>query len=128
VAIVADDGQYCWLGPGRCGAGDFRLGVKRGFELFPRELADRVKRNRRKKMETDTLALKQQVYARLTDFDAGIKKREPSAVERKQRRDIELQLELLDENLKSFEDPGPVYDWYSLAVPWSRSAFFRCSR
>jgi len=84
-------------------SGEWRLGVKRAFELFPGQLKGRVKEERNKawtaQMHSAQVALKQ------AEADAqGVNKNETAA------KDAAAALEILKGIGDGYDDPGPVYD------------------
>ena len=87
-----------WANP----SGEWRVGAKRAFELFPGPLQGRVKGERKKawaaKVHAAQVALKQ------AEADATGAKNEAAA------KDAAAALEALQAIEAGFEDPGPVYD------------------
>jgi tripeptidyl-peptidase-2 len=83
-------------------SGEIRVGMKNGFELYPHELVDRVKENRRREFLKQQRALETQLRAEIENFN-----KEKSGVE---KSELEARLEALAAATNSFSDPGPVYD------------------
>ncbi len=93
-----------WTNP----TGEYRLGLKRAYELFPEELVERVVRKRREKWDAEQRAAVAAAKRVLREFDAAHPT--PGEAERKIRAELETRLEELQKLQEKFEDPGPVYD------------------
>ncbi len=93
-----------WLKRGR----EFHVGLKRGFDFFPRDLIDRLKQERREKFEAEQCAAEEQLRRQIAAWEA--EHPEPSAAEQQAHADWKVRLEQLTEAAKEFEDPGPLYD------------------
>jgi tripeptidyl-peptidase-2 len=89
-----------WVNP----SGEWRLGVKLAFELFPGPLKERVKGERKKAWAAKMHAA--QVVHKQAEAEAtgGTTKNEVAA------KDAVAALEALKAIEDGFEDPGPVYD------------------
>ncbi|MBK9118998.1 MAG: S8 family serine peptidase [Phycisphaerales bacterium] len=93
-----------WVNP----SGEYRVGLKAGYELFPRELVGRLKAERRKTWDERQRAL---VTALRREIEAWKNANpSPTAEQAKERDDLELRLSQLQEVQQGYEDPGPVYD------------------
>lgn len=91
-----------WVNP----SGEWRLGVKRAFELYPRGLAARVKEKRKKEWDDE---LHRQETALKRALDAAKAGNDADAA-----KDLEARCEHLSAFAGAREDPGPLYD----AVVW----------
>ena len=88
--------------------GEFHVGIKRAFELYPGGLVRRLKAKRREKWDEQQRAAVTEVKRALADWDAGHKK--PTTDELKTREDLETRLAQLEALQKDYDDPGPIFD------------------
>jgi len=88
--------------------GEFHVGIKRGYEIFPQRLVSRLKKKRREKWD----AQQRKVEARVRRQLAAWKEKHPEPNEKQKKRGEELRarLELLSQLQKEYDDPGPVFD------------------
>jgi len=87
--------------------GEFRLGIKAGYELFPRSLVARLKRERKQEFRKT----QQRSENRLRRQIAGFRQRQPKPSRKQQRQLKELQTRLAQlKQHAEHPDPGPVYD------------------
>lgn len=93
-----------WSNP----TGEFRLGLKRADELFPRALTQRLRRQRRELWDEQQRPLEIRLRRELADWEAAHPN--PSPAETKAREERAARLELWREFQDSFEDPGPIFD------------------
>ncbi|KAG0343413.1 tripeptidyl-peptidase II Tpp2 [Podila humilis] len=93
-----------WKNP----SGEYRLGFKRAYDLFPEDLKDRIKAERLAEFQKKHFALVAQVQDELASF----LKAHTTLSEEDQRTkaDYNARLEVLKDTMKNFSDPGPVYD------------------
>ncbi|KAF9580814.1 tripeptidyl-peptidase II Tpp2, partial [Lunasporangiospora selenospora] len=93
-----------WKNP----SGEYRLGIKRAYDLFPDELQERIKKERLAEFQKKHFLLVSQVQ----DDLAAFLKANPTLSEKEQRTkdDLNARLEVLKENMKNHSDPGPIYD------------------
>uniref|UniRef100_A0A7S2RCW9 Tripeptidyl-peptidase 2 n=1 Tax=Rhizochromulina marina TaxID=1034831 RepID=A0A7S2RCW9_9STRA len=94
-----------WKNP----SGKWQVGLKRGYELFPRTLVNRVKAERKK----DWILQQHTCEAALKQREAALK---AAKAPEDQVKDVEACLEVLSQHGKDVDsvDPGPVFD----AVAW----------
>ncbi|KAI9310690.1 subtilase family-domain-containing protein [Dichotomocladium elegans] len=95
-----------WVNP----SGEYRVGVKRAYELFPGELVSRLKSERKEQFEIKHAALLKDAQARLAEFrknNTNINNNDKLAGE---LADLEARVEGLKELLKAYEDPGVILD------------------
>jgi tripeptidyl-peptidase-2 len=93
-----------WINP----KGEFHLGIKAAYDLFPGSLIGRLKRERRKKFDIQQRKVEAKLRRRI---DAGDEKDSQSRPEQKQKRaDLQEQLKQLVAAGKKSSDPGPLYD------------------
>jgi tripeptidyl-peptidase-2 len=93
-----------WSNP----TGDYRLGLKRGFELFPPELVGRLKGERRRNWDAAQRAREADLRRQQNEWDDAHK--QPSPTEKKERDELQARLDVLTDALKEYDDPGPIYD------------------
>ena len=85
-----------------------RLGLKRGYELFPEKLKSRVREHRRKLREQQIDKYMAKVRNQLAEWNTQHSSG-PSAEDIRVRDDLQARLEVLQD--KEWEDdPGPLYD------------------
>lgn len=91
-----------------CPTGEFHVGVKPAFEIFPAALVTRMKTERAKGFaETQNAALSA-ARTELEAFDAA--HAAPSDEEARTREELAARVDLLRALAENEEDPGPVYD------------------
>ncbi|WP_437227212.1 S8 family serine peptidase [Planctomicrobium sp. SH661] len=88
-----------WKNP----SGQFHLGVKPGYDIFPPELVERLTKERKRKFELQQRALEAELRDQLERIKQGDDK-SLSKVE------CEARLKELTQAWKDYQDPGPVYD------------------
>lgn len=93
-----------WQNP----TGEYHLGIKRGFELFPSDLVRRLKEKTRDDFEKQNRAAINEAQLQLQKFDA--EHPDPNEEESLTRQDLEDRLQVLQDMMKDFDAPGPVYD------------------
>ncbi len=93
-----------WSNP----SGDYHLGLKRGYELFPGGLVGRIKAKRKEAWDERQRAALADARRGLVAFDAAHAK--PTREELKTRQDLQDRITLLETLQKNYDDPGPMYD------------------
>ncbi|MCH7725669.1 MAG: S8 family serine peptidase, partial [Planctomycetes bacterium] len=93
-----------WKNP----TGDFHVGLKRAFELFPARLISRLKKKRKEAWDERQRSLLIKLQREIADWDSKHKK--PNKAEKKTRAELAARLEQLKQLQKQFDDPGPIYD------------------
>ncbi|KAI8076819.1 uncharacterized protein BX664DRAFT_362744 [Halteromyces radiatus] len=94
-----------WKNP----SGEYRVGLKRAYELFPSELVERLKSERRQNFEIKQSHLVSEAQAQLAEFN----KKNPNVTDEKsiqQRNDLEARIDQLKALIKNYEDPGILLD------------------
>ena len=86
-----------WQNP----TGDFHVGMKAGWELFPSSLIDRLKGERRESFEAHHHGLRRTLLEKLLGL---------SSDDKDQRQEWQARLDAVDGMLKSYKDPGPIFD------------------
>ncbi|CAG8501846.1 10192_t:CDS:10 [Diversispora eburnea] len=96
-----------WSNP----SGEFRVGIKRAYEFFPKSLITRLKKERRQQFETKHNLLQAEVQQKLVaweeDHPSGSS---PTEADIATKVDLENRAEALKDMLKNYEDPGIIYD------------------
>ncbi len=93
-----------WTNP----SGNYRLGLKRGYELFPPELIKRLNRERRELWDLRQRSREADLLRQVIAWDR--EHPQPSAEQLKSREEIQARLDVLADAQENFDDPGPVYD------------------
>ena len=94
-----------WTNP----TGEFRLGVKAAFDLFPGEPMPRIRAERARAFDEAQREALAQARADLAAFDRDHPA--PTRAQLEDRAELAARVELLTERLASdLPDPGPVYD------------------
>lgn len=89
-------------------SGDFRLGVKRGWEIFNGELEGRLKKVRREAWDLGQRKAELDVKQKIKEWDAAHPS--PTPADRLARADLDVRLEVLKTLEAQYDDPGPLYD------------------
>ena len=89
-------------------SGEFRVGIKRGYELYPGSLVGRVKAERRKEWDEKQRVLLTQEKRALVRFDR--KNPKPDKQQKKERDELEERIKQLEGLQRGYDDPGPIYD------------------
>lgn len=97
--VVGLSGRTLKLGNWNIPNGKVHLGVKSAYELFPAPLVRRVKQERQKDWEKQTLATRVELQRKVDAAAAG-----------DERKEAQLILDEFNAIVKSSEDPGAVYD------------------
>jgi tripeptidyl-peptidase-2 len=93
-----------WKNP----SGEYHVGIKPAFEIFPRGLVRRLKEERRKDFDEQHRAAIATARRNLELWDEA--NPQPSQRELEQREDLAARLEQLEALAEEYEDAGPVYD------------------
>ena len=89
-----------WSNP----SGEWRVGLKRGYELFPAPLATRVKAERREAHDEAHRRLVERATAELQAWDAAHEGSSASAAQMDERAELRARLDQLQALNKSFDD------------------------
>ncbi|KAI8969157.1 hypothetical protein BDF20DRAFT_826714 [Mycotypha africana] len=95
--ILGDD----WKNP----SDEYHIGLKRAYELFPEELAARIKKERRENFIKKQAHLLSEAQAQLAKYI-----KETEQVDEKEKAELEARVEILKELDKKYEDPGILLD------------------
>ncbi|KAG0176962.1 tripeptidyl-peptidase II Tpp2 [Apophysomyces sp. BC1034] len=92
-----------------CPSDEYRVGIKRAYELFPNELVSRLKSERRQVFEHKHSKLLSEAQTRVAEFAKAHASTTDEAL-LLQKADLEARVESLKGLLKSYEDPGVILD------------------
>ncbi|KAI7856234.1 hypothetical protein BDC45DRAFT_555693 [Circinella umbellata] len=97
-----------WKNP----SNEYRVGLKRAYELFPTELVRRLKSERKEQFELKHAQLLNEGQQKLAAFQKEHPSLSGNADEKlqAQQADLEARVESLKELIKSYEDPGVILD------------------
>ena len=93
-----------WANP----TGVYHVGLKAAYELFPKPLQERCQQERREEWDKTHQAAVAALRAKVTAWDA--EHRSPSDAEKRERKELDAQLEVLQKIESQYSDPGPVFD------------------
>jgi tripeptidyl-peptidase-2 len=93
-----------WLKKGR----EFHVGLKRGFDLFPPALADRVRKERGEQFDEQQNAAVEQLRRQLAAWEESHPRASKAA--KLDREELQARLDQLTLAARQYEDPGPLYD------------------
>ncbi len=93
-----------WKNP----TGEYRRGLKAGYDLFPEDLVATLKKERTKAFRKKEREHQAELKRKLAQWDTDHPK--PNADQKKERLELKAQIDLLDEMIKAYSDPGPIYD------------------
>ncbi|KAI9279744.1 hypothetical protein BY458DRAFT_501519 [Sporodiniella umbellata] len=89
-----------WTNP----SGEYRVGLKRAYELFPSELKNRVKSERRQNFIKKQAQLLSEAQYKLADYQKQDK------LDEEEKSELEARIESLKDLDKNYEDPGVILD------------------
>ncbi|KAG9286248.1 hypothetical protein G9A89_014234 [Geosiphon pyriformis] len=96
-----------WSNP----SGEFRVGIKRAYEIFPKSLLNRLQQEQHEKIKTENHKFQTQVQKQLLAWEElHPKDSTPSETEAQTKIDLEARSEILKDLLKKYEAPGPILD------------------
>jgi tripeptidyl-peptidase-2 len=91
-------------------SGEYRLGLKAGYELFPGGLVARLKRERKEDFaEAQRLAVAEARRA-MVEFDAAHEGDDLDEAAEKKRQSLQARLDELQAMWGAYDDPGPIFD------------------
>ncbi|MEE2941959.1 MAG: S8 family serine peptidase [Verrucomicrobiota bacterium] len=93
-----------WKNP----SGKWRLGIKAAYELFPASLVSRLKSERKKDWDKHQRERAASLQAALAEFEK--KHPSPKGDTKKERAELQAQIDLLASLNANYDDPGPIYD------------------
>ncbi|CAG8480016.1 10360_t:CDS:10 [Scutellospora calospora] len=90
---------------------EFHIGIKRLYDLFPKDLANRLKKGRKENFTNEHYRLQAEAQQNLTLWEESHSNcSNPSESELSTKADLEARLEVLKDMLKSYDDPGIFLD------------------
>ncbi|MBA2113301.1 S8 family serine peptidase [Bremerella alba] len=89
-------------------SGEYRVGMKPAYELFPSHLIPRLRSENRKPWEEAVREKLEQLTRELEAFKKANPK--PKGEKLKEKKELEARLEELAKLGKNWSDPGPIYD------------------
>ncbi|RUP47401.1 hypothetical protein BC936DRAFT_145776 [Jimgerdemannia flammicorona] len=96
-----------WANP----SGEYRLGVKPAYHLFPERLVARLKQERREKFELEHHRHYTSAASALAAWDRAHASSSTAPAEELQvRADLEARVGVLKDWMKSYDDPGMIFD------------------
>ncbi|KAJ0397766.1 hypothetical protein ATCC90586_005154 [Pythium insidiosum] len=90
--------------------GKYHVGTLVAFELFPRALVDRIKKERKEKFDAKQRAAVNAVQVELAEWAQKNSPTTSDAAALRAKKDLQARLAVLDDLQKSYSDVGPVYD------------------
>ena len=87
---------------------EYRVGLKSGYELFPSELVSEIQSEREKAFRKEQAEHRARLQRELQEWNRAHPK--PDETQEVEQKELQARLDLLDELLKDYSDPGPVYD------------------
>ncbi|KAL8007278.1 putative peptidase S8A, tripeptidyl peptidase II, peptidase S8, subtilisin, Ser-active [Plasmopara halstedii] len=90
--------------------GTYHVGSVAGYHLFPTPLIARLQKERKEKFEIQQRNAMNEVQQQLVIWTKqnDVKTKDP--VKRREKKDLETRLQQLEDLVKTYEDPGPIYD------------------
>jgi len=95
-------------GPWENPTGEYHLGIKPAWEIYPGGLVTRMKAKRRERWDEEQRGLEVAARDALAAFDAA--HAEPTEAELREREELKGRLDVLQRMQKDYDDPGPVFD------------------
>ncbi|CAG8464842.1 3190_t:CDS:10 [Ambispora leptoticha] len=96
-----------WSNP----SGEFRIGIKRAFELYPTPLVSRLQQEKRQSITIDHHKLQVEVQKQIADWEeAHPPNSSPSESDVQFKTDLEARAEILKDLIKNYDTPGPIFD------------------
>jgi tripeptidyl-peptidase II len=93
-----------WTNP----SGEYRLGFKRGYELFPSDLVSRLEQERHRDWERRQQQRAAMLRQDVLEWDA--EHPSPTPDQLLHRKELEARGQVLQSARDGYEDPGPIYD------------------
>ncbi|CAG8458813.1 9949_t:CDS:10 [Ambispora gerdemannii] len=92
-------------------SGEFRVGIKRAFELFPMVLLTRLQQEKRQSVIIDHHKLQVEVQKQIADWEeAHPPNSSPSESDVQHKTDLEARADILRDLIKNYDTPGPIFD------------------
>lgn len=97
-------------------SGDWRIGMKRSYELYSKTLYTRVCAERKKEWEKGQRGAESTLQKEIQQWNVA--HTSPTQQEKTELQDLNDRLSQLQEAAKNYDDPGPVYD----CIMWNTNA------
>ncbi|MBI1249618.1 S8 family serine peptidase [bacterium] len=91
-----------------CPSGEYHVGMKPAYELFPHAVIPRLMSEHRKAWDLDVRAEIEKLTRQLQKFDDA--NPNPKGAKKEERDELKTRLDQLAELDQNWEDPGPIYD------------------
>ena len=88
--------------------GEYRIGIKRAYEIYPGRLKNRLRVERQEKFDERQRITVTELERALAVWDA--KHPQPTKEQLKEREELDARLEQLGRLHDEYDDPGPVFD------------------
>lgn len=99
-----------WKNP----SGDFHIGIKNGYELYPKKLRERIEKEKKEKLwDPDHKAISAEVVRKLNSFNKKFEENKSLVMSREEKllkEEYEAQVEVLQSLEKKYFDGGVIYD------------------
>ncbi|CAG8454666.1 15829_t:CDS:10 [Acaulospora morrowiae] len=98
-----------WKNP----SGEFRVGIKRAYELFPKPLVSRLQKERRQEFDKKHHLFQAEAQQNLAAWQEAHPSSSSSSLSETDsdvKADLEAKVELLKDSLKNYNDPGIILD------------------
>lgn len=99
-----------WTNP----SGDFHIGIKNAYEIYPKKLVERIIKERREKLwDPEHKNAVAEVTRKLNTLNKNLeanKSQQTSRADKLYKEELEAQLDVLNHMEKKYTDLGPVYD------------------
>jgi tripeptidyl-peptidase II len=93
-----------WTNP----TGEYRLGLKTGYDLFPSDLVRRLRRERKRDWDRRQQQRAAQLRGELQQWDAEHPR--PTPAQLVERKELEARQQVLQSAQGDYDDPGPIFD------------------
>ncbi|RLN86959.1 hypothetical protein BBJ28_00004037 [Nothophytophthora sp. Chile5] len=90
--------------------GKYHVGTVAGYHLFPGPLVVRLKKERKEKFDIEQRAAVNEVQDKLAAWGRENAATTSDLTQLRIKKDLQTRLTVLEELIKSYEDPGPIYD------------------
>ncbi|KAF1321539.1 Tripeptidyl-peptidase 2, partial [Globisporangium splendens] len=90
--------------------GKYHVGTVAAYHLFPGQLVNRLKKERKEKFDIDQRNAVNDVQNALAAWSRTNAATTNDVAQLRVKKDLQARLSALDELAKSYEDPGPIYD------------------
>ncbi|RIB23882.1 subtilase family-domain-containing protein [Gigaspora rosea] len=91
-------------------SGEYHIGIKRLYELFPSELVNRLRKEHKKDFEKEHYRLQAEAQHNLSLWEESHSSSNPPESDLATKADLEARIEVLKDLLKNYDDPGIIVD------------------